>query len=78
MSDKCIACQFVKKTVEVRFWGQEMWIMEGGRLAKDRIEYVVCVGYLLEHILKLREVVAFYGISVWKVLYFILDGFINN
>ena len=31
MSDKCIACQFVKNLVEVRFLGQEMWIMDSGR-----------------------------------------------
>lgn len=31
LSDKCIACQFVKSPVEVRFLGQEMWIMDSGR-----------------------------------------------
>ena len=30
MSDKCIACQFVKNPVEVRFFGHEMWKMECG------------------------------------------------
>ncbi len=30
MSDKCIACQFVKNPVEVRFLGHEMWIMDSG------------------------------------------------
>lgn len=29
-----IACQFVKKPVEVRFLGHEMWIMECGRSEK--------------------------------------------
>lgn len=31
MSDKCIACQFVKKPVEVRFFGHEVWIIDSGR-----------------------------------------------
>lgn len=31
MSDKCIACQFVKNLVEVRFLGHDMWIMDSGR-----------------------------------------------
>ena len=28
--DADIACEFVKNLVEVRFLGQEIWIMEGG------------------------------------------------
>ena len=30
--DTDIACEFVKNLVEVRFWGQVMWIIEGGIL----------------------------------------------
>ena len=40
MSDKCIACQFVKNPVEVRFLGHEMWIMECGGEGMPSIEIV--------------------------------------
>lgn len=34
--DTDIACEFVRNLVEVRFFGQVMWIMEGGRKAKGK------------------------------------------
>lgn len=70
MSDKCIACQFVKNPVEVRFLGHNMWIMECGiegklvvKIVYNKFEFSKKMFYICTSIWynEIRNIIPFFG-----------------